>query len=128
MADECLFEVNERTSLTLTVSFFDEDGIAVTPDAATYRLDSVTRPVTAIVPATSFPSLASAVDLEITSEQNRIYKQRNSFEERIVTVEFDYASGKHGTNQFRYKVINLYGVVPVASASVSPSASASPSV
>ncbi len=131
MADECLDETNERTSLTLTVSFIDDDGDPVTPVSATYRIDSVTRPITAIQAAEAISPLGTSAELEITSDQNQIYRNRNPYEVRVVTVEFDYSamSGtKHGTSEYRYKVLNLYGVVTVASASVSPSASASPSV
>lgn len=129
MSEECLFEINERTSLILTVSFFDEDEVAVTPDSATYRIDSLqgTRG-TAVLAATTISPLSTTADLEITSDQNQIIRQRNAYEIKVVTVEFDYGSGKHGTAEYRYKVLNLYGVVNVTSGSVSPSASASPSV
>lgn len=129
MAEECLPEYNERTSLTLTVSFFDEDSVAVTPDSATYRIDSLqgTRG-TPVLPATAITPLSTTADIEITSDQNQIIRQRNQFEIKVVTIEFDYGSGKRGTAEYRYKVLNLYGVVNVASPSVSPSASASPSV
>lgn len=128
MSDECLDEINERSSYFITVTFKDEDGDPVTPDAATYRLDNVTRPVTAILPATVFPSLSASVDIEITSDQNQIFRNRNKEEIREMTVEFDYdGSTKHGTAKYRYKVLNLFGVVTVPSASISPSSSASPS-
>lgn len=129
MADECLFEVNERSDFPLTVSFLDEDGVAVVPDAATYRVDDEANR-TSLQPVTSFPSLATSVDLWIASDWNRIIRSRNKSEIRTVTVEYDYDSDdgpKHATAQYRYKVLNLYGVVDVPSASVSPSASASPS-
>lgn len=127
MADECLTEINERTSLTLTVNFLDEDGVAVVPDAATYRIDD--RAVkTNILPATAIAPLSSSVELEITSDQNRIIKERSRSEIKTVTVEWDYDTSRHGTAEYRYRVMNLYGVVTVPSASVSPSASASPSV
>lgn len=129
MSEECLFEINERTTLVLTTSFFDEDGVAVTPDSATYRIDSLqgTRG-TPVLPATAISPLGTTADLEITPEQNQIIRQRNPYEIKVVTVEFVYDTDKRGTSEYRYKVLNLYGVVNVASPSVSPSASASPSV
>lgn len=128
MSEECLNEVNERTSLTLTVSFFDEDEVAVTPDSATYRIDSLQGSRgTSVLPATTIGSLSTTATLEVTSDQNQIIRQRNPYEIKVVTVEFDYDSGKRGTAEYRYKVLNLYGVVNAVSASVSPSASASPS-
>lgn len=116
--------------MPLTVSFFDEDGLAVTPSSATYRID---RPAQKrnILPATAFPSLAASVDILITGNENQIYRERNEFEIQEVTVVYNYAGAlgpMQGTNKFRYKILNLYGVVNAASASQSPSASASPSV
>lgn len=130
MADECLFEANERSDFPIAVTFLDEDGVAVVPDAATYRIDDVERRRN-IQPATAFPSLASTVDLWITSDQNFIIRSRSKYEIRTVTVEYDYTSdagSKHATAKYEYKLINLRGVVDVPSASLSPSASASPSV
>ena len=101
--------------------------MAVTPDAATYRIDDEANR-TNIQPATAINPLAESVELVITSDQNFIIRPRSKFEIRTVTVEWDYDTDKHGTAQYRYKLINLYGVVDVASPSVSPSASASPSV
>ena len=126
MVNEALDEFNERSSVTVTVTFTDEDGAPVTPSSATWRIDDEASK-TNILPATSISPLATSVELEITDEQNAIIKSRKDFEIRTVTVEFDYGADKHGTAEYKYKLLNLYGVVDVASASVSPSASASPS-
>lgn len=130
MAEDCLAEINERSTFVVAASFFDEDSVAVVPTAATYRVDDESSR-TNLVPSTSIGSLSTSVDIWITSDQNRIVRSRNPFEIRTVTVEYDYDSDNgpaHGTAQYKYKLLNLYGVVDVASASVSPSASASPSV
>lgn len=127
MPDDCLDSVNERSTWTITASFFDDDDVAVTPTAATYRVDDE-KSRTNIIPPTALSGLSTTEDIEITSDQNYIIRSRRAYEVRTVTVEFDYGSGKHGTAQYRYKLVNLYGVVDVPSASVSPSASASPSV
>jgi hypothetical protein len=130
MAEECLDEVNERTSFPVTVAFSNEDGNPVTPDLATYRIDDEASR-TNIAPVTSVGSLDTSIDILVTSEQNLILRSRRDSEVRIVTVEFDYTSATfgamHGTSQYRYRLINLRGVVDVASPSMSPSASGSPS-
>jgi len=126
MPNECLVEFNERSSIVITVTFLDENNNEVEPDAATYRIDDEATG-TNIQPATAISPLSESVDLVITSDQNFIIKPRNRFEIRTVTVEWDYATAKHGTAQYRYKLLNLYGVVDVPSASLSPSSSASPS-
>lgn len=127
MSEECLDENNERQSYFLTVSFFDEDESPVAPSAATYRLDRPEKKI-AVLAATAISPLGITADLHITGAQNRIYNQRRASEIQEVTVEWDYGAGKHGTAKYRYRIMNLYGVIPVASASVSPSASASPSL
>lgn len=130
MANDCLFEANERSDFPIAVSFLDEDGVATVPTAATYRIDDELNRRN-IRSAAPFPSLASSVDIWITSDENHIIRSRNAYEIRTVTVEYDYESDdgpKHATAQYRYKLINLYGVVDVPSASFSPSASVSPSV
>jgi len=130
MANECLFEVSERTAFPLAVSFVDENNDPVVPTSATYRIDDEASK-TAILGVTSFPSLATPVDLWITSDQNFIVKPRSKSEIRTVTVQYVYESDNGptpATAQYKYKVTNLYGVVDVPSASMSPSSSASPSV
>ena len=126
MANECLDIHNERSTVIVPVTFTDDAGVAATPDAATYRVDDEANR-TNLVPVTAISPLASSVDITITSDQNYIIRSRAKEEIRTVTVEWDYGSGNHGTAQYRYKLLNLYGVVDVPSASVSPSASASPS-
>lgn len=130
MANDCLDTCNERATFTITISFFDEDAVAVSPDSATYRIDDEASR-TNIQPATAISPLSTSVDIIVTSDQNYIVRSRKDYEVRTVTVEFDYTSEAgpaHATAQYKYKLINLYGVVDVPSASVSPSASASPSV
>lgn len=126
MADECLDEFNERTTIIVTVAFTDENEDPVTPDAATVRIDDEKRR-TAIRAQEAISPLSTEVDIEITSDENYLIRPRAKYEIRTVTVEFDYGADKHGTSQYKYKLLGLYGVVDVPSASVSPSASASPS-
>lgn len=130
MAQECLDEINERTAFPLAVSFLDENSAPVTPTSATYRIDDEASK-TSILTTTNFPSLSDTVDLWITSDQNFIVRPRSKFEIRTVTVQYVYESENGptpATAQYKYKLINLYGVVDVPSASMSPSASVSPSV
>jgi len=130
MANECLFETTERSTFPITVSFLDENAVAATPTAATYRLDDEASKVN-LVPVTAISPLSTAVDIWITSDQNRIIRPRSKSEIRTLTVEFDYESENgpaHATAEYKYKLVNLYGVLDVPSASMSPSSSASPSV
>lgn len=126
MVDECLDEVNERSTQIVTVTFRDEDDVLVVPTSATYRLDDKQRR-TVIRDDTAIGSLANSVDIEILPEENRIIRPRSIYEIRTLTVHYEWGSGRAANSEYRYKVINLYGVNPFGSPSVSPSASASPS-
>ena len=127
MVDECLDECKERSTWLIDVDFFDDDGVAVVPSAATVRIDDE-KNRTVIRPETAIGSLATTVTIVVTADENYIIKPRAKSEVRTVTVGFDYGAGRHGNSVYKYKLINLYGVVDVPSASMSPSASASPSV
>jgi hypothetical protein len=125
VANEALDSFNERSTITLTVAFLDGEDDPVTPNAATYRIDDKANRRN-VVPATAIGSLSSSVNIEVASDQNFIIRNRRDYEVRTVTVEFDYdGSTRHGTAEYSYKLVNLYGVVDAPSASVSPSASPS---
>lgn len=100
--------VNEKSTLMLTLAFKDEDGVAVIPSSATYRIDAPQEGLT-ILPATAISSLSSSVSLEITSAQNQAVSSA-PYSERVVTVEFVYSLTKKGVNEYRYKLKNLTGV------------------
>lgn len=102
--------VNEKTTLLLTVAFFDEDDVAVVPTSATYRIDRPAEANSAVLAATAITGLATTKTLTITSAQNAIVGSR-AFQEQVVTVEFDYGSpSKHGTDEYRYRIKALPGV------------------
>ena len=118
--------VNERTSSTVTVSFFDEDSVAVTPTSATYRIDDVTSGG-AVKASTALTSLGTTKAIAVTKDENKIISEAHAFETRRMTVEFKYDTDKQGTSEFLWRVKNLPGVSTVSSASASTSASASAS-
>lgn len=100
--------VNKKTSLTLSVTFYDEHGASVIPDSATYRIDDLTSSTVILEPTPLSP--AASIEIQITSAQNAMVNSANPFEDRVVTVEFAYASSKRGTDEYRYELRNLYGV------------------
>lgn len=122
---------NERSTLLVTVSFVDEDSVAVVPTTAAYRVDDV-RSGTHIVESTSIGSLATSNEVEITSAQMTCLDQRREMEEHRMTVQFTYGSGRVGTADYVFAVRNLPkvdspDVSPSLSVSLSASASASAS-
>lgn len=116
-----MITVNERTSSTVTVSFFDEDDAPVTPTSATYRIDDVTSG-TVVRSATSLTGLGTTKAIAVTKDENKIISEAHVYETRRLTVEFSYATS-HGTNDYFWRIRNLPGVSTVSSASASASAS-----
>ena len=122
---------NERSTILVTVAWFDADDAAVTPTTAAYRVDDVRSGVN-IVASTSIGSLSTTNTIEITPAQNTVLDYRREFEQHAVTVTFTFGAGgtRAGTARYVYAVNNLPKVDSPdvsASASVSPSASTSPS-
>ena len=97
--------VNEKKSITLACTFYDETGAVVTPDQATYQLDDIKATGdTSITAETAFTPSA----LNISSEENRILDATKANERRLVTIRWTYAGGaKTGNHQEEYLVKNL---------------------
>ena len=105
-------QVNERTSVTLSMQFTSELGVAITPNSGRYQItdemsDTILTPWTAFTPSTS------TYDLAISQTNNQIIDSSRDTEVRIVTVVYQYdSSTKQGTGEFRYEVKNLFDVPP----------------
>lgn len=104
-----LHEVNEKSTLIVTASFFDDTGAAVTPSAATYRIHDKASG-TIIVATTSLSGLSTTKDIEVTSTQNALINQSDNAEEHILTLEFTYNTTRLGTSEYRWAVRGLEGV------------------
>jgi predicted nucleotidyltransferase len=100
-------EINENDSMTLTLTFRDRDRQLVIPTAATYGIIDLDSGDALVPLGTEIDDLASEVDLEITSNENRILDDSKPSERRRVTVEFDYGASKHKTEEYDYVVKNL---------------------
>ena len=99
--------VNEKSTCFITVSFFDEDGGAVTPDHAWYKLDCIASG-TVLQVETAMTGLSTSKEIVVTADQNRILRDVNVEEEKVMTVRFTYSNWtKQGTAEYRYKVLNL---------------------
>lgn len=100
-------EVNENSTAIVTVSFKDEDNVAVTPTKAYYSLYCETTSIE-IKAETELTGLGTTKDIEITSTENKIQTAANSKEIKLLTVRFTYNAGaKQGTGEYRYSVKNL---------------------
>lgn len=96
--------VNEKQSATLTVEFRDQDGAVVSPSSASYRIDDQSG---GIVRETT--TLAGS-EILLDGDDTAIINPLKSIETRIVTVSYQYGSGKSGTGEYRYQVKNLRGI------------------
>jgi hypothetical protein len=98
--------VNEKSTPTLTVDFFDENGAAVVPSSATYQIDDIASG-TIVRAETALPSLAASVDILLATADTIIITSSLPGEDRLVTVKWQYGSGKQGAKEYRYLVKNL---------------------
>ena len=98
--------VKEKNTAIVTISFKDEDGLAVIPTKAYYSLYCETTS-TEIIAETEISSPGSEQSITITPAQNEIIDDKNDFETRIVTARWTYSGNKQGASEYRYKVENL---------------------
>jgi hypothetical protein len=105
-------QVNERTSVTLSMQFTSELGVALTPNSGRYQIvDEMSG--TILTPWTAFTPTTSTYDLAISQTNNQIIDPSRDLEVRIVTIVFQYdSSTKQGTGEFKYEVKNLFDVPP----------------
>jgi hypothetical protein len=96
--------INENTTCTIQVNFWDEDGVAITPDSASYvlydKFSGTSRGSGAI------GSLATSVNLTLSTTENRILDQNNRYEIAVAQVSFAYGT-KSNTQEYQYKISNL---------------------
>lgn len=97
--------VNEESSAILVVSFLDENGIAVTPASATYRIDAV--PGGTIRGITNFTPSSSSHNIVLQPSDNKIIKVSKSSEIHLVTVTAILSTGESFTAVYRYYVVNF---------------------
>jgi hypothetical protein len=96
-----LGNIDESTSCTIACTFIDENGAEVTPDSATYRIDTDTA--TSIVTTTAF----DPPDILITSAQNALVANSGMSQIRRVTVHWLYGSSKEGWSDCTYTILPL---------------------
>jgi hypothetical protein len=101
--------VNEGSTHVVTASFSDEDGNAVIPTSASYRVDDAASG-TVVIAATAVTPTAAVIDIVIPAAKNMILNAGRSLEQRVLTVTFTYSGGKTGTGEYHYHVKNLRGI------------------
>lgn len=97
--------VKEKSVAYITVSFYDKTGIPATPASAFYQVHDKGSKAT-LLARVAFPSLASSVELTMTSAINTMIDGRNKEETRILTVEAS-GGGADVNAEYEYDVLNL---------------------
>ena len=100
-------QINESTTCIITMSFFDESNVALTPDTIDYvlydKFSGTQKRTGTLTPATS-------VALEITPAQNAILDQTNRYEIAVLQVTFTSGT-KQCNDTYPYQINNLSSVV-----------------
>lgn len=103
--------VNEASAFTVRTTFEGINKVLTTPSSARYRIYDVSNE--RVVRDWTVLTAAQVVDIEITADDNRIYRdgQRpfKRFEERVITVQANYDTETQFTQEERYLIKNLRG-------------------
>lgn len=101
---------NEGATVTVALTFADEDGAAVTPTSASYRVTDVASG-TEMMAETAFAPAGSTHTLTVPATVQRILDPTNAYEMRAVAVEFTWGNpAKTGTGEVVYRVQNLHAL------------------
>jgi hypothetical protein len=101
--------VNEGSSSSIEIGFFDEDGKGVVPTAASFSIVDVISG-TEIQASKEIEFLSATIDLELTEDYTQIVDPYNAYEDRLLTVSYDFATDKHDSQEFVYTVKNLRNI------------------
>lgn len=105
--------INERSALTVQVTFQDTNWKPVQPTPIRYRIDDLTNNTTIIDWTDLDPTLVSAtgvIPVAVTADQNAIVNTSNSLERRELTVEAAYSTSLQFVDTFDWQVRNIKGV------------------
>lgn len=106
---------NERNTIPVVVSFFDDVGDPVTPSSAAYRIVDK-RSGAEVLASTPLTGLSTTKEIIVTEAQNAILSARHASEIKALAVVFAYGSGRQGLAQYEWETINLYGASATAPA------------
>jgi hypothetical protein len=102
--------VNERTDLTLTIKFYDENKNPVVPTTVRYRIDDEATKTQILTWNPVPPAGQTYIIIQITAAQNAMVATNpiKPFEAHLVTVEMTYSGGtRQATEEYRFYVRNL---------------------
>lgn len=99
------FEVPERSTAWLTVSFLNRVGDPETPTTITYEIWDVTSGTSILAETSLTPN--TQVEITLSSEHNRILDSTLFREARKVIVVATYGAGQKHVQDFVYHIRNI---------------------
>lgn len=101
-------EVPEYNTYRVRATFRNDAGSAVVPTLGYYRVDDITGGVvTSVIATTSFVPTYDYYDIVIPYGVNIILDQAHDKETRLVTVKFNYGTGRQGADEWAFTLRNL---------------------
>lgn len=100
-----MYQLNERSTGYLTVTFLDKDGLPAAPASLSYRIDDLMSG-TEIRGETTIGSGAS-VEIVLSPSDNLIVNAARPEENRIVTISASYGVDDEINDEYEYQVLNL---------------------
>jgi hypothetical protein len=100
--------INENSSITLNLTYFDDEGQSITPEDVTYKIyDKSSK--TYIVNNGTLTALLGESTLIISAARNAMVNTNLKSETRIVTITWTYNGTETDVTQYIYKINNIEG-------------------
>jgi hypothetical protein len=106
--------VNERSTWISTIAFTDENGAAVTPTSARYKIEDVDSG-TLVRAFTDISRLSTSVEITWTSDDTEILDTTKPYETRKLTVWWVWSGGQ-ASEQSYLNIQNIGGVTATSPA------------
>lgn len=97
-----MVKIKEGNSVTLSVSFYDRDGVLATPSEIKYRVDDKDSKKVMVALAT-VPS-ADSIDIVLGLAANSMANKRTPKEIRVVTIAAKYNSDDYCVDSYEYEL------------------------
>jgi hypothetical protein len=98
---------NEKSTKWLQFSFFNRLNQPVIPSAVYVSIYDEASNTAIRARAALTSTLATVMEMEITSDENKLVNEDHQFELRTVTVEYDDGSTGKKTDEYQYNIKNL---------------------
>ena len=101
---------NEQSTWFVTASTFDQNGVAQTATTANYEVINVTAANTMIVPSTSVVVTGPVLTIVLPPSVQSLLNSQDNSEMLHFIFRFTYGGGLQGTQDYYYRLRNLWGM------------------